>query len=275
METLLLATGNIDEAREFCRIVDEKLSGKAAAAATACYHGTGHGAIDGSDPTAWGDADAMMEPGFKVCALLAKNDLEAYLCDTGVFNAIEILSRDPKYGIQEIADDPYALCNRQTLARREGCYSNMLPLLLVKTKDDIALAADYMNENMIDHNEIAIDGHTINELATIGLMFEYVRLHGETQGYAEEGIALCRTQPEEDRSACIEGLSGGHMKYGKPGIEYVANLEFCENSMLTASEKDSCYAYTLPRMRTRYDQSTTDMICGLVAVEYRDKYCTQ
>lgn len=274
METLLLATGDIDQAREFCRIVDEKLAGRASAASTACFHGTGHGAIDGSDPTAWGDPDAMMAPGFKVCELLSQSKLERYLCDTGVFNAVEILSRDPKYQIGFIADDPYALCNKQTLDRREGCYSNMLPLILDAAENDIAKAAAYINDNMIDHEVTAIDGHTINELTTIGLMFEYVRLYGESPDYAEKGIALCRTMPEDDHLACIKGISGGHIKYGEPGIEYIKNLEFCENSLLTPAEKDSCYEYTLPRMATRYDKATTAMICEQVAVEYRDKYCS-
>lgn len=275
METLLLTTGDIDEARGFCRMVDEKLSGKASAAATACFHGTGHGAIDGSDPTTWGDSDAMIAPGFKVCSLLAQTELETYLCETGVFNAIEILSHDPKYMITDIREDPFAFCNRQTLARREGCYSNMLPLILEKFDNDVEKSADYINANMIDNNETAIDGHTINELVTIGLMFEYIRLQGESPDYAQKGIAMCRSFPEEDHLACIEGLSGGHVKYGEPGIEYIKNFEFCKNPLLTNEEVDSCYKYTLPRMSTRYDPDTTKMICDQVPVEYKNKYCLQ
>lgn len=276
METLLLATGNIEEARAFCRYVDQKLSGQASAAATACFHGTGHGAIDGSDPTTWGNPQAMMEPGFRVCGLLAQTRLEAYLCETGVFNAIEILSYDPKYQIGFIADDPYdVLCNKQTLDRREACYSNMFPLILDKADNDIGKAADYINARMIDEDEAAIDGHTINGLVTLGLMFEYIRLHGEEEGYQERGIAFCRQQPEDDQLPCIEGLSGGHIKYGEPGIEYVKNLEFCENSMLTSVEKEHCYSYALPLMRTRYNSDTVEYICNQVAPVYKEKYCNQ
>lgn len=274
METLLLATGNIDEAREFCRIVDQKLAGKASAAATACYHGTGHGAIDGSDPTAWGDPNAMMEPGFKVCELLATNELETYLCDTGVFNAIEILSRDPKYMITEIKHHPFALCNEQPLERREGCYSNMLPLVLENANNDIKKASEYINEHMIDHDEIAIDGHTVNELVTIGLMFEFIRLHGEDPNYAEKGVALCRTMPENDQIACIKGLSGGHLKYGAPGIEYMEVLKLCSSNLLNEPERDGCYEYSLMRLNTRYDGRTTSLICEEVPEPYREKYCT-
>lgn len=273
METLLLTTGNIEEARAFCEDVDKKLSGKASAAATACYHGTGHGAIDGSDPTAWGDTDAMMAPGFKLCKMLAQNELQTYLCDTGVFNAIEILSYDPKYGITELRTDPFPMCNKQPVSRREGCYSNMLPIILDMTDNDIAKAAQYINDNMIDHEVTAIDGHTVNELTTLGLMFEFIRLYGETPDYAEKGIALCRTQPADDHLACIEGLSGGHIKYGEPGVEYVQNLKFCKNDMLTEEERDACYRYTLTTLHLRYDKDMTTKICNMVDAQYRERYC--
>jgi plastocyanin len=273
METMLLTTGNIDEAREFCRYVDQKLAGQASAAGAACFHGTGHGTIDGSDPTAWGDIDAMMAPGFKLCALLATNELETYLCDTGVLNAIEILSADPKYGISEIQTDPFPMCNKQIVSRREGCYANMLPIVLKMTNNDFQKSMDYVNANMIDHDVIAIDGNTVNDLTTLGLMFEYIRLYGETEGYQEKGIAFCRAQEEDDRLPCIQGLSGGHIKYGEPGKEYVKNLEFCAHPLLTKEEEDSCYKYTLPRMSGRYNREDTKMICGLVPVEYKDKYC--
>lgn len=273
METLLLTTGNIEEAREFCKVVDQKLAGQASAASTACYHGTGHGAVDGSDPTAWGDVEAMMEPGFALCDMLAENDFQMYLCETGVFNAIEILSADPKYEIAYLREDPFAMCNKQPLSRREGCYSNMLPILLQNTNNDVAEAAAYINEHMIDHDAPAIDGHTVNELTTIGLMFEYIRINGETEGYQERGIEFCRTQPTEDQLACIKGISGGHIKYGEPGVEYVRGLEFCANSLLTAAEEDACYAYLLTHLSSRYTPEKTQEICSTVAVEYRKKYC--
>lgn len=273
METLLQTTGDVQEARDFCTYVGQKLAGKAADAATACYHGTGHGAMDGSDPTAWGDVDKMMTPAFKLCDKIASNTLQLYLCDTGVFNATEILSTDPKYGIGDIRKEPYTFCNKQPLERLEGCYSNMLPPILENANNDFQKAADYINANMQHGDATAIDGHTINQLVTIGLMFEYMRIHGQEPDYAERAIAFCRRQPEDDHMACIEGLSGGFIKYGTPGVEYVRNLQFCANTMLTDEERDHCYAYTLPRMSGRYDKETTQKICAQVPENYRDKYC--
>lgn len=274
MEVLLLTTGDIEQARAFCKYADEQLSGLNGAASTACYHGVGHGAVDGSDPSAWGDIDAIMAPGFKLCDTIAQNDFQLYLCETGVFNATEILSQDPKYGISDLRTDPYAMCNKQPQHRREGCYSNMVPIVLEMAQNDFDKAAKYINDNMIDKEITAIDGHTLNQMVTLGLMFEYIRVYGQTPGYQEKGIDFCRRQPADDHLACIEGLSGGLMKYGKPGVEYVENLAFCANTMLTSEERDSCYQYTLPRMNSRYDIPTTQKICDQVPEEYRNKYCS-
>jgi plastocyanin len=273
METMLLATGDIEEAREFCALVDTQLKGQASYAASACYHGTGHGAIDGSNPTTWGSPEDMMEPGFKLCESLAVNELERYLCDTGVFNAIEILSADPKYGLGEMRKDPFVMCNKQPVFRREGCYANMMPIIFQNFNNDFQKIVDYTNEKMTDHNVTAIDGNTVNDLTTIGILFEFIRLYGKDEDHMEKGIVFCRGQIEEDRNACFAGLSGGYIKYGEPGREYVKNLEFCALPSLTPEERNACYEYTLPRMSSRYTPADVSMICAQVPVEYRDKYC--
>ncbi len=273
METMLLSTGNIDEARTFCELVDEKLRGQAASAATACYHGTGHGAIDGSDPTTWGDPEAMMEPGFKLCEALASDELERYLCDTGVFNAIEILSADAKYGLLEMRKNPFMMCNAQPVFRREGCYANMMPIIFQNFNNDFQKVIDYTNKNMIDHKVVAIDGNTVHDLTIIGIMFEYIRIHGEKENHMEQGIAFCRAQEGDDQIPCIAGISGGYSKYGEPGKEYVQNLEFCALPQLQEDERESCYGYMLPRLSGRYNPADVTMICSQVPVRYRDTYC--
>ena len=273
METMLLTTGNIDEAKNFCELVDEKLKGQASAAATACYHGIGHGAIDGGDQRTWGNVEAMMEPGFKLCKAFSQSILQTYLCETGVFNAVEILSSDPKYGLQEFRKDPFLMCNKQPVSRREGCYANMMPIVFQNKNNDFQAVMDYVNERMIDNDVLAIDGNTVNDLTTIGIMFEYIRIHGKEPDHMEKGIAFCRQQKEDDKLACIAGLSGGYIKYGEPGKEYVKNLEFCALPLLTDPERDSCYKYTLPRMSSRYNPTDTQMICSQVPVNYRNKYC--
>jgi plastocyanin len=275
METLLQTTGDIQEARDFCISADQKLEGQGGGASQACYHGTGHGAVDGGDPTAWGDIDAMMQPGFDMCDRLVETDLQSYLCDTGVFNAIEILSYDQKYEISDLHDDPFELCNEQPLERREACYSNMIPLLFNNFDNNFERIFEYVNKNMIDGTEPAIDGNNINGLVTLGVMFEFIRLHGTELDYMKRAVVLCREQPAEDQLSCIQGVSGGHIKYGKPGIGYVKNLEFCSFQLLTEPERDACYKYLLPRVRSTYGEQKAVEICAVVPVEYKKRYCYQ
>ena len=275
METLLQTTGDIQEARDFCAAADQKLEGQGGGASQACYHGTGHGAVDGGDPTAWGDIDAMMQPGFDMCDRLVETELQSYLCDTGVFNAIEILSREPKYEISDLHDDPFQMCNEQPLERREGCYANMLPILFNNFNNNFNRVLEYVNERMIDATAPAIDGNDINGLLTLGIMFEFIRLHGTEVDYMQRGVTLCREQPAEDQLPCIKGISGGHIKYGKPGVGYVKNLEFCSLELLTEPERDACYKYLLPRVHNTYGAQKAVEICAAVPVEYKERYCRQ
>ena len=117
----------------------------------------------------------------------------------------------------------------------------MILAVLIKYNDDIATAADYINQNMIDKEHITIDGYTVNEMVTLGLFLEYIRINIETNpNYMTEGIRLCRQQPADDRLSCIAGLSGGHIKYGKPGVEYIKNIEACNHKDLYDDERDVC-----------------------------------
>lgn len=275
METLLQTTGDIELAREFCTFADAQLKGKAAAASTACYHGTGHGAVDGSDPSAWGDANAMMAPGFALCSILAENDFQDYLCATGVFNAIEILSSDDKYSLAEVRKNPFAVCKEQPEKYREPCYSNMLPAVLELVDNDIAKAAEYINQHMINGDALTIDGYTVNEMVTLGLFFEYIRINLErNSNYIEEGVALCRVQPEEDHLSCIAGLSGGHIKYGNPGQEFEQNLIFCAYDDFSIAEKTACYTYFVDRLQNQYDTTTQEYICSQVPEAFKGNSCT-
>ena len=72
---------------------------------------------------------------------------------------------------------------------------------------------------------------------------------------------------------CIEGLSGGFMKYGEPKQEYVKGLAFCGSSLLSTEEQGTCYNYILPRLRNWYPVDKTKEICSQVPNDYK-KYCS-
>ncbi len=272
METLLLTSGDVAEARSFCLYADKQLRHQISGASTACFHGTGHGAVDGSDRRAWGDIKAMMAPGFAICQRVAETKLQHYLCATGVFNAIEILSHDPKYGLTEVQNNPFAVCYDQPDERLEACYTNMTPALS-GFFGNIAAGAKYINEHLKGGDTPTIDGYTTNEMVTLSWFVEFIHFHLNEPNYIETGIALCRAQPTEDYLACIEGLSAGHLKYGQPGREYVAALAFCAAALLTDKERNSCYRQMLPRLGNLYSQERSRDICQQVPEVYRKLYC--
>src|SRR3989344_3749837 len=88
MEALLFDSGDLAEARRFCEYVDEKLRSTAQGVSFACYHGIGHGVVDGSDPSLWGNASRYIEKGLVLCDTLGDVEEHKARCASGVFNAL-------------------------------------------------------------------------------------------------------------------------------------------------------------------------------------------
>lgn len=272
MESLLLDTGDIAQAQQFCRNAGEKLAGQTSDAEGACYHGIGHGAVDGGDPRAWGDAEKMIEPGMKLCEDIAGHDRsqhgKLYRCTTGVYNAIEILSTDDKYGLASLLREPFAFCETQKVEYQEGCYNNMTPALQRLTKTDFMKSAAQIAA-------IPEQGFTIRSSVISGLFHEFIRVNLREPDYnLAEGVKLCRMLVSELRLACIDGLSGGHMKYGQPQQEYVKGLAFCASRLLASKEQDVCHEHILTRLRIWYSPEKSAEICAGTPKNYQH-YCSR
>ena len=267
METLLLTTGDVGQGREFCKYVDEQLYLQKFGAAAACYHGVGHGAVDGGDPRVWGNVDAMIAPGFEFCQAFAETNFQEYLCATGIFNAIEILSIDPKYELEELQKDPFSLCHVQEEKYREACYTNMIPVILRIANNDFAKAASVIEEDIPQDED-----YEIRNIVLSGLFHEFLRLHLSEPAALKEAVTLCRSLKAPLHLSCIDGLSGGHMKYGKPDEEYVQGLAFCSSGILSNKEQEVCFEHILSRLRVWYSQEQSGVVCQTVPEEYR-KLC--
>jgi len=273
METLLLSSGDMAEARSFCAYVDRQLSAKRSGAANACYHGIGHGTVDGGDPRAWGSIEAMLAPGLEVCRKVSETEFQEYLCATGAFNAIEILSLNRRYEISHLNNDPFSICHTQLPLHKEPCYTNMIPAVLRLTNDDVSEAARYVERTIQRAKDPTIDNYTVREMVILSLSYEFIRLHLAKDDHVEKGVALCRSFPEHSRLACFEGLSGGYMKYGKPDEEYKKALAFCKNSLLLEDEQNACYKHLLSRLHNWYSQEQSRQICETVKDVYKDRWC--
>jgi len=265
MEALLQDKGDVQKARDFCAHAGRQLISETSDAEGACYHGIGHGAVDGGDPRAWGDPRAMIQPGIKLCESVSTGHF-LYRCVTGVFNSIEILSTDPKYKISVIAQDPFWLCPGQPKDYKEACYTNMLPALLRLTDGNLSKSASII-EKIKDDSDYSIRSWVIS-----GLFHEFVNMNLSKPDYnMKEGVKLCRSLNPKSHLPCVEGLAGGHMKYGEPAQEYVRGLAFCGADYLTLNEKDTCYQHILSRLKIWYSANKIKEICNNTR-EYA-KYC--
>lgn len=275
MEDLLSTEGDPAGARAFCRRVGEELREEAPDSEGACYHGLGHGAVDGTDPRQWGNPRAMAAEGLRLCALVAGNlpDIPAargplYRCTTGAYNALEILSQNTKYRLAELTADPFAFCEGEPPARREGCYTNMLPAVMRNNGNDFQKTVATI---------AGIPGveHSARQGLVTDLFHEYVRLHvvadnpGGVEG-REKGAALCRSLREDFQTPCIEGLAGGELKYGEPKREYVGLFALCTDTLSGDREAQAaCFGFGLPRLANIYGPASLPAVCAQAPREYR------
>lgn len=272
METLLYTTGDVKQAQDFCKYVGKKLAGETTDGEGACYHGIGHGAVDGADPSAWGDYEKMIGPALDMCKNIANDDQskygKLYRCVTGAYNSLEILSMDDKYKLVEMKKDPFYICPFQIEEYKEGCYTNMLPALLRFTKNNLMESQKYVENIPEDKNEFKIRGPV-----TSSLFHEFLRLNLTKPDFnISEAINMCHSLKDPYRISCFDGLSGGYMKYGEPTQAHIKGLAFCGRSELVDDEKEVCYNSILSRLRIWYSQSKSKEICESVPVEYK-KYC--
>jgi len=265
METLLLTTGDIQLAQDFCEYVDQQPL--TANAGYACFHGVGHGAVDGYDPTTWGDPDALLAPGLEMCDTIARTDLQHYLCITGAYDSLGILSRDSTYGIDEIYQDPYAFCNTREPYHREPCYTNLLPLILTQYRDDIEKTFQYIETNIQDREAIVIEDRTTYEMVMEAAAVEFVRVHRGSEGYQKKGIEMCRRLAgPQATTLCINGIGSGHLKYGNVKTGYEEATAFCTRDELNSEEQMSCLEHFVPFVATYYGIEVQNTVCDSLTV---------
>lgn len=271
MEKMFQNSGNIKEAQDFCKYVGEKLAGETTDGEGACYHGIGHGTVDGGNSYIWGDPNKMIKSGIELCEKVALGDHsqygKLYRCVTGAYNAIEILSHIPKYKLQEFEKDPFSLCPSQKDEYKEACYTNMIPAILINTNNDL-LKSEKFIENIKE------SGYEIRKPVTSGLFVEFYRMNlNKPNQNIEEGIRVCQSIKNPLRLSCFYGLSEGFMKYGEPQKAYINGLNFCHNNLLKDDEKDTCYNSILSRLRVWYSVDKSKEICSGVLREFQ-KYCS-
>ncbi|MDP3725914.1 MAG: hypothetical protein Q8R36_01820 [bacterium] len=273
METLLIETGDFNKAVEFCTSFDENFKSTISGGTNACFHGIGHGAVDGSDPRVWDDPSLMIREAMGLCAQLPKENYAQHLCETGAYNSLEILSQDSKYDLKSLSADPYAFCSHEPRSRRGGCYTNMIPAVLIIFHNDFKKVIQYMLPQITNPDDLTIGNARVDEMAILALFHEFIRLYFNKPEEIGNAIELCR-EFESDRLhfACIQGLSGGHMKYDTPESAYENWRALCENSSLHEDERRACFEHVLSRISLWYESDRAKRICQSVPKQYQN-YC--
>jgi plastocyanin len=254
IEAMFHDEGSLDKAREFCDYIDNKLRGQTSAIG-ACLHGIGHGVTDGSDPRAYGNVKALIEPGKKLCEKVGINEYEKQICATGVFNSLEGLYLDPKYKITVDKKDPFWICREQeTDYFKKACFDDFKDIIMVIANNDFREAAKFVEGIKEDH----FAQGAIDNLATYNA---YIILRKPDFNYA---IDICHSLQPRLHVDCISGLGAGFMTAGDPGKEYVKAIELCKSPRITKEEREGCFRRILHASQVQYSPEKHKEVCFLV-----------
>ena len=249
MESLLFDTRDISVARRFCDSAEESMKKTFSGVSFACYHGIGHGVVDGSDPALWGDAKKYIEPGLKLCDTLGDNEEHKTRCASGVFNALGVAYMEPRYLLKPKPNDPYAICREQDKPyARKACYDQMNSYIVPSVgtfKKAISLAA----EAELRYRRTAI-------WSVAGMSAQKTLSENRDAGV---DIATCLDLSSEFRDACVDGFAAGLVEFGLPGKEFEIPVAACSHAGQLAQ---TCY------------QEVTASALDRVPIASRTRVCT-
>jgi len=262
IEAMMQKTGSLKDAERMCQYIDEKLKEQTDTLG-ACYHGIGHGVTDGSDPRAWGDVFAIINPGLELCEQVGNSEYDVKLCGTGVFNALASIYPDPKYKLNLNPSDPFWICRQQKKSYfKHACYDDFKTLIMSIEKNDFLKAARYIEQ--VNEDDYAKDA--MDNLATY-----YVYYILKDSDYTD-AIDKCHSLQERLQTACIRGLGAGFMTAGIPDKEYIRSLELCSSPLITEEERNGCHDRVVRLIQLRYSAEKYKSICQTVDSRYQ-KYC--
>ncbi len=257
MEAMLARTGNLKEARSLCAYMDRALAGRAANAGLACFHGIGHGVMDGADRRAWGSEEKLISPALSLCDEISSAAQEYYRCYSGVFNSLGIAYSSELYGLKLPREDPLKICRSQAEARKLACYTDMMTVLMVIAGDDLTSAARFVAA-------ISEDRFATPAMSTLASLAVRQRL--QTNDY-QDAITACHSLEERLRAPCISGFGGGLMEFGEPNKEYKKAFRFCEMPALSSEERKACFENAVSYAKAVYPLRMRE-VCRAVSSEF-------
>ncbi len=261
MEALLQDTGDPKLAQKFCESVRYELAGKASNAAGHCYHGIGHGMVDGEEERFTGSVEAIISRPLALCRSITENENLVLRCATGVFNSLAIAYFDPRYGVSPNKEDPFDVCKALTdKTYKKACYYEMNTLIMRLSDGDLLKSAQYIAKlTETDYDEFAVE--------SIASYAAYYDIYKETP-LDYDGTAQFCLSLDHLKLPCIQGFVAGLLEHGKPGVEYKEAFAFCEGSGLSEDEKSFCFKRLQDLSSTMYTKEKSKEVCLLIDKRY-------
>jgi hypothetical protein len=262
MEEMLQVSGDFQEARDFCAKAGEMLSTETAYAEGACYHGIGHGTVDGSDPRDWGDPKAIVSPGLDMCDKVDSKEPHFYRCASGAFNSLAIIYMGNQYGLKSHVEDPFSVCERWSDYRiKNPCYQEMNMFAMSIAENSLAKGIKLVEK---------IKDPVYAKLAMTSLSGVAPSRFTDTAVDFKRTVDECHAARADLIVPCIEGVPSGIMEFGSPGKEYVPALEFCRSDSLLENERLECLKTVFGGVRAYYSTEKQASICSSVEKKYKD-----
>jgi hypothetical protein len=256
---LLLQTSGPKGAAKLC---DSKKSQITQVLYDACYHGIGHGALSQTarNADAWGNPQKMIDLALNTCIDATSDPIQRSRCASGVFMELGNNYIEGKLQLVSIKDDPLLICRQQQDFGKLDCYTQMYGVLSQVSEGNLSKAAKFIET--IPEDKYAVD-------SMIDLGGAMVNIHGEQNG----NISICRNLQARLHLPCIQGIVLAFLLKGQPGIEYERAINFCNSSILSGQEKQSCFNLLLRHSKQGYTVDKVNTICSKVDSRYKKDYC--
>lgn len=271
IEAMLYTTSDYAEVKDFCESINRNLSGdiESPNAIYSCYHGIGHSTFGVHDPKLWGSEEKMVDPAIKTCEVVTEGleEEKTKQCVTGVFNALGNAYGGNEYNLTMRHDDPTWICRKQKPLYKPYCFLDLSQAWISTSMGGL----DY-NFSKAASFIANLSDKAGEEAAMFTMASDYTRLKIDTLNNTDL-IRLCLSVKSTLFTSCIKGVELGLLNWGKPGEEYVRVVDLCNSELLTGQDKEVCFNYLFPLLRTIYPKEKTDSICTNTDLGKYKKYC--
>lgn len=263
LEAMVHKTNDVALAREFCNYVALQAKQVGKKAESSCYHGIGHGTVDGSDPRSWGNPYKIVEPGLEICEKVTTNERFLYQCAGGIFNSLAIMYTYSQNGLERQQNDPFNVCYAFKDEYLEACLSQMNTYIISLAEKDLDKIGAYV-ENV---------PQSFNPTVAMDSAASYLAASTQDPLNYGEIIKTCKGFRQDLITSCISGYAAGLIEFGPPGKEYEAPLVFCQHQLLNEDHRTSCFKRSLSYLQVIYPSQQLKTVCTEVDTKYRT-YCS-